>query len=54
MKLEELPEEFTYATSEELAKALGSTDEEAKQIDIRLERLAGNYPVLVKEKETKK
>ena len=33
-----------FATTEELAKALGSSDEEAKRIQTRVEYLAGNKP----------
>jgi len=41
-KIEDLPEGFCYATSEDLALELGKTKEEAKAMDTRLERLAGN------------
>lgn len=39
---EDLPEGFSYATTEELALALGKSPDEAKAMQTRLERLAGN------------
>ena len=46
-ELPELPEGFCYATTEELALALGSTDSEAKAVQARIERLSGNIPKLI-------
>ena len=46
-ELPELPEGFSYATTEELALALGSTDSEAKAIQARIERLSGNMPKII-------
>jgi hypothetical protein len=43
-----LPEGLAYATSEELALALGSTPGAAKAIHARLERLAGGKLELVR------
>lgn len=44
---DEIPSDTIFATSGELAKALGMQDDEAKAFENRLEYLVGNKPKII-------